>query len=186
MADVTPFPGDRRRSGRSDAHRRRADTATDVHRRADTATDPVADEVLTRLRRALPRPSLWIIGPLVVLSAIQAVLVLPWLVGRDPWQLLSSTTDGHITRDGALGLMVAVTGLLVAWRSRWALPAFLLATLAVVAQAVTGLFDAAEAGAGPSLAGELVHVPSILITCLVGLAAVPLPALGPSVSSSGK
>lgn len=169
MVDITPFPADRSRRGHSGSEPG-----------ADMAVDPVADEVLARLRRALPRPSWWIIGPLLVLSVIQAVAVLPWLVGRDPWQLLSSTTDGHITRDGALGLVVAVAGLLAAWRPRWALPAFMLATLAVVAQAVTGLFDAAETDPGPSLAGELVHIPSILIACLIGLAAVPFRAFGPN------
>ena len=169
MAEVTPFPADRGRRGHS-----RAEPG------ANLAVDPVADEVLTRLHDALPRPSWWITGPLLVLSLIQAVVVLPWLVGRDPWQLLLSTTDGHITRDGALGLVVAVAGLLTAWRPRWALPAFMLATLAVVAQAVTGLFDAAETDAGPSLAGELVHIPSMLIACLIGLAAVPFRALGPN------
>ncbi len=176
MAEVTPFP-----SGRSRTNR---DTGTDIN--ADIDADMLADEVLSRLRHALPRPSWWIVGPLLVLSLIQAVVVLPWLVGRDPWQLLSSTADSHITRDGALGLVVAVAGLLVAWRSRWAQPAFLLATLAVVAQAVTGVFDAAETDPGPSLAGELVHIPSILIACLIGLAAVPFPGLVPAGSSTGE
>lgn len=167
MAEVTRFPSDRGRAGRA---------------------DNVADDLLERLGQALPRPSKWVVGPLLVLALIQAVVVLPWLIGRDPWQLLPSTTDGHITRDGALGLVVAMAGLLTAWRPRWALPAFLLAILAVVAQAMTGLLDAAEtdAGTGPSLAGELVHIPSILITCLIGLAAVPFRAFGPGGRSAGR
>ncbi len=176
MAEVTPFP-----SGRS-----RTNSETGTHINAGLDADTLADEVLIRLRHALPKPSRWIVGPMLVLSLIQATVVLPWLVGRDPWQLLSSTTDGHITRDGALGLVVAVAGLLVAWRSRWALPAFLMATLAVVAQAATGVFDAAEADPGPSLAGELVHIPSILIACLIGLVAVPFRGLAPAGSSTGE
>lgn len=179
MADITPFPTDRSRRGAEPPEHAEHRLGRSV---PDPMVDAVADGALRRLRHALPQPSRWILGPLLVLSIVQAAVVLPWLVGRDPWQLLSSTTDGHITRDGALGLVVAVTGLLTAWRSRWALPAFLLAMLAVVAQAVTGLFDAAETdvGAGPSLAGELVHIPSILITCLIGLAAVPFRVLGPA------
>lgn len=172
MADIRPFPSrpgsDGPKSGGP------GPAFTDVG-------DHAADAVLGRLREALPRPSRWILGPLVILSMAQMVLVSPWLVGLDPWGLLGSTSDGHVTRDGTLGLVVAAAGLVVAGRPRWAAPVFLLAGLAVVVQAVTGLFDVVEvdSGSGSTLAGEVIHLPSILIVCLIGLAAMPLRSLGP-------
>jgi len=143
--------------------------------------DPAADQLLARLRHELPRPSRWLLLIVIVLALIQLVVVLPWLVGRDPLGLLSSSGVGHLTRDGGLGLVVAVAGLLAAWRPRWALPMFLLASLALVAQAVAGLFDSAANGVEDGSAvptSELIHVPSVILTCLIGLMAVPLRSLG--------
>ena len=153
--------------------------------------DPETDELLHRLQSGLPKPARWLIVTISLLAVVQLVVVLPWLVGRDPWGLLSDSSLAHTTRDGALGLVIAAAGLLTAWSRRWALPSFLVASLALVAQSVAGLFDASEqvaeaaAGAGTSTGiaiGEIIHVPSIVLTCLIGLAAVPLAAFGPGRS----
>ena len=147
--------------------------------------DPAAEQLLVRLRHDLPRPSRWLLSVVTVLALVQLVVVLPWLIGRDPWGLLPSSSTGHLTRDGGLGLVVAVAGLLAVWRPRWALPMFVLASLALVAQAVAGLFDSTANGVdgGTALpAAKLIHIPSMVLTCLIGLMAVPLHPLGPSRS----
>lgn len=141
----------------------------------DHATDEGADILLERLRAALPGPPMWLRVLIAVLALAQLVMVVPWLVESDPFGLLDASAS-HLTRDGSLGLVVVIVGLLAAWRPRWALPCFVVGSVALIAQAVAGLFDDSIAGARTT---ELVHLPSIVLTCLVGLSAVPLRALGP-------
>lgn len=161
MADIHPFP------------------SNDGGNPGDGGSDPVAERLLVQLRPALASPSRWVLVPLVVLAAVQVVIVVPWLVGRDPWRLLGGTEAGHVTRDGALGLVIAAAALIVAWRPRWALPSFTLASLVLIVQAVVGAFDVAD-GVSGAMANELIHVPSVILTCLIGLAATPLRSLGPT------
>ena len=75
-----------------------------------------------------------------------------------------------------MGLIVAAAGLLTVWRPRWAVPSYVIASVALVAQTVAGLVDEGIARDGSS---ELVHLPSVVLTCLIGLSAVRLPPLGP-------
>lgn len=142
---------------------------------ADDTDDP-AEPLLGQLGAALPEPNPVVRGLVAVLSVLQLAVVLPWLVDADPFGLLGSSTASHLTRDGALGLAVAVAGLLAAWRPRWAVPCFLLGSAALVAQALAGLFDSTSAGSGGT---ELVHVPSVILTCLIGLSGIRLTPLGP-------
>lgn len=141
----------------------------------DDIDDP-AEPLLGQLGAALPGPNPLIRGLVAVLSVLQLAVVLPWLVDADPFGLLGSSTASHLTRDGALGLAVVVAGLMAAWRPRWAMPCFLLGSAALVAQAVAGLFDSTSAGSGGT---ELVHVPSVILTCLIGLSGIRLTPLGP-------
>jgi hypothetical protein len=138
---------------------------------------PASDELLERLLRDLPRPARWLMAGTAVLAGVQLVIVLPWLVGSDPWDLLSDSSAAHTTRDGSLGLVIAAAALLTVWRARWALPCFLVASLALVAQAVAGLVDTGSVMSDAT--AEIIHLPSVVLTCLIGLAAVPLTALGP-------
>jgi hypothetical protein len=135
------------------------------------------DGLLERLGEALPGPPSWLRWLVALLGVTQSVVALPWLVGADPFGLLEGSTTAHLTRDGALGLVVSVGGCLVAWRPRWALPCFAFASGAIVAQAVAGMFD--EPGAGLA-SSELLHVPSLVLTCLIGLAGVRLRPLAPN------
>ena len=141
----------------------------------DDAHDP-AEPLLAQLGAALPGPNPVVRALVAVLAAAQLTVVLPWLVDADPFGLLGGSTSSHLTRDGALGMVVAVAGLMAAWRPRWAVPCFLLGSAALVAQAVAGLFDSASAGGGGT---ELVHVPSVILTCLIGLSGIRLTPLGP-------
>lgn len=142
---------------------------------ADGTDDP-AEPLLGQLGAALPGPNPLVRALVAVLSVLQLAVVLPWLVDADPFGLLGSSTASHLTRDGALGLAVAVAGLLAAWRPRWAVPCFLLGSAALVGQALAGLFDSTSAGSGGT---ELVHVPSVILTCLIGLSGIRLTPLGP-------
>ncbi|MFV0258068.1 MAG: hypothetical protein ACK5PP_06430 [Acidimicrobiales bacterium] len=141
----------------------------------DHADDPQV--LLDRLGSDLPAPATWFRALIAVLAMAQLAVVAPWLVTRDPFGLLDGSTGAHLTRDGALGLAVAAAALLAAWRPRWAVPAFVLAAVALVAQTVAGLV---EPELHRSASVEFVHLPSVLLTVLVGLSAVRLPALGPT------
>ncbi len=142
----------------------------------DGADDDTDDPLLGQLGAALPGPNPLVRALVAVLSVAQLAVVVPWLVDADPFGLLGSSSASHLTRDGALGLAVAVAGLMAAWRPRWAVPCFLLGSAALVAQALAGLFDSTSAGSGGT---ELVHVPSVILTCLIGLSGIRLTPLGP-------
>ncbi len=134
-------------------------------------------DVLGRLAEALPAPSRAMLAVLLLLSIGQLIIVLPWLVDADPFGLLGSSSASHMTRDGALGLAVATAGLLTAWRPRWALPCFVLASVAIIAQATAGLIDRSISDTGGT---EFIHLPSIILTCLIGLSMIRLRDLGPN------
>jgi hypothetical protein len=134
------------------------------------------DAFLAALSSALPSPTKALRALIVTLALAQLVLVLPWLVDRDPFGLLETSSPAHLARDGALGLVVAVAALLAAWRPRWAIPCFAIGSVTLVAQTLAGLIDNDPGG---STGRELVHVPSIALTFLVALSAIRLTALGP-------
>lgn len=136
--------------------------------------DPT-EAMLQRLGEALPGPPLAVRVAVALLSVVQAIMVIPWIVGRDPWRLLDTMTEEHLTRDGALGLAVAVAGVLTAWRWRWAVPCFAIASVATVTQAVATAVDDDLAG---SASTELVHIPSVVLTCLIGVSNLRLRSLG--------
>jgi hypothetical protein len=155
-------------------HRPGEDEAEVVDLDARRPVDP-AEVALQRLSAALPGPPRLIRIAVAVLSAVQAVMVIPWIVGRDPWNLLDTMTEEHLTRDGALGLAVAVAGALTAWRWRWAVPCFAIAAVATIAQAVAAAVDDDLAGGAST---ELVHIPSLVLTCLIGVSNLRLRPLG--------
>jgi hypothetical protein len=155
-------------------HRSGEDEAEVVDLDARRPVDPV-EVALQRLSAALPGPPRVIRIAVAVLSAVHAVMVLPWIVGRDPWNLLDTMTEEHLTRDGALGLAVAVAGALTAWRWRWAVPCFAIAAVATIAQAVAAAVDDDLAGGAST---ELVHIPSVVLTCLIGMSNLRLRSLG--------
>lgn len=141
------------------------------------ATSPADDDrVVARVTAELPSPPLALRLALGILGALQTFAVAPWLVGEDPFRLLGATSEGHLTRDGALGLAVGTAATLTAWRPRWALPSFVLASVAVVAQAVAGAVDDTITTGG----NEIVHVPSVVLTCMIALCSIRLSALAPN------
>lgn len=139
----------------------------------DITTDP--DALLQHLGPALPQPRPVLRIMLSIVGLLQLLAVLPWMVDRDPLRLLGYSSAEHLTRDGALGLAVAAAGLLVAWRPRWAVPCLVISSVALLAQTAVGIFDT-----DGRVFSELVHLPSVMLTCLIGLSAVRLDALGPT------
>ena len=135
-----------------------------------------------QLGALLPRPPLWFRVIVAVLALAQTVVVIPWFLGSDPGGLLEGSGADHLTRDGAIGLVVSVAAILAAWRPHWAMPSFAVASIAVIAQAVAAVVEESSDGLG---AGELIHLPSVVLTCLIGLSGIRLRALGPSTRDGG-
>jgi hypothetical protein len=146
-------------------------------RRVGPIEDDGLERLLGDLDAALPRPPRALILALALLGLGQLAIVVPWLFETDPFGLLGQSSSGHLARDGALGLAVASGALLTAWTPRWAVPCFVLSSIAVTAQAIASLAEEAQAHVGGT---EFIHVPSLILTCLTGLASIKLRALGPS------
>lgn len=139
-------------------------------------------EVPDRLRAALPRPPRWLLIVLIILGVAHFVVSIPWLVGSDPLGLLGDTVPAvHAARDGAIGIVIAVAAIMAAVRPRWARPGFLIASTALIAQAVAGVVDSSIVDTGPS---EVIHLLSLLLALLIGVCVVSqtVRSLGPTRS----
>jgi hypothetical protein len=162
-----------------DLHQPGADDLVDDYlQKAGLPREPHEETVadtLGRLDEAIPTPAPTMRIAVAVLAMIQFAVAVPWLVGADPLVLLGNSTSAHRTRDGALGLAVAAAGLLAAWRPHWAKPSFALASFAVIAQTAAGVLDTAIIAGS----NELIHLPSIALTCLTGALAIRLSTLAP-------
>lgn len=137
------------------------------------------DRTPHNLQTVLPSPPRLLIWALLILGTFQAFMAIPWLVGSDPFGFLGSAAPAtHTTRDGVVGLVVAVAAILAAVRPRWARPAFLISASVIVAQAVAGVIDESIAETGPP---EAIHLLGVLLTVLMGLAVASqlLKPLGP-------
>lgn len=107
-----------------------------------------------------------------VVSAIQLVLSIPWLLGTNPWTaLLGQVPDSHLTRDGAIGVVTATAGLVTVWRSRYAFAMLAIAAVGLAMQVLGGAVDA-DLGAGFEAGFEAVHVVALVIAVLVLVTAV--------------
>lgn len=126
---------------------------------------------------AIPTPSMLITVVLAIVGVLQAVMTAPWLLAIDPLGLLGpEVSAAHQVRDGAFGVIVATSALLTVWRPRWAQPAFVIATIALIIQGVAGVLDDSLTATGGY---ETVHLLAIIAASLTGLTAVRLAALGP-------
>ena len=130
----------------------------------DSALSVVAQQAQVRAR---PETAPLLRIGLAIVAAAQLVLAVPWLFG---YSLVphAHVAVAHLTRDGALGLVMASLGLLTAWRPRYVYSSRIVGLLVVVAQLIAGLTDDRMSPARPSF--ETVHLLVLLI--LVGLFAV--------------
>lgn len=133
---------------------------------ADDDCDALAaltDRTLDRLDAERPTRSMALRAGLGVVSVIQLVLSVPWLVGSNPWTaFLGQVPDSHLTRDGAIGVVTATAGLVTVWRSRYAFAMLAIAAVGLVMQVLGGAVDA---DVGTSF--EAVHVVALVIAVLV-------------------
>lgn len=133
---------------------------------ADVLDDADASRrVLDALGGQRPRLSTVLRVALVTLASAQLIVALPWLFGASliPDQ---DVAVAHLTRDGALGVIVAAAVFLVAWRPRHALVALLVGVIVFVIQFATGIHD--DHGSDVTISFELTH---LLVFAIVGLLA---------------
>lgn len=151
-----------------DAHRRARAHASVCPRCASSYDDRDASRrVLERHATEMPGPSIRVRALLVIVGAAQLVLACPWLFGAS---LVPDhqVTAAHLTRDGALGLLVACIALIAAWRPRYVVGSLLIGVVAIVAQFASGLVDRNDQAV--SGAFELTHVLSLVIVVLLAYA----------------
>ncbi|MDQ1479697.1 MAG: hypothetical protein QOI44_558 [Actinomycetota bacterium] len=104
---------------------------------------------------------------LVAVAVTQLVFAIPWIVGKS---LLpdSHVAVSHLTRDGALGLVIAALGLITVWQPRYAHATRLMGFLVLGLQLAAGIDDRqAHLVSGVF---EIVHLPVVLI--VFGLCAI--------------
>ncbi len=129
--------------------------------------DPdAADRVLSALRPSVLDPPRVFRVAIALVATIQLVFAIPWLFGAT---LLPdhSVTTAHLTRDGALGLVIAAAGLLAAWRPRYAVSAIVLGSIVLAAQAVAGVID--QQNQSVNVLFELLHLLVLVILAMIAI-----------------
>ena len=106
------------------------------------------------------QPAPWLRIGLALLAGVQLVLAGPWLFGHSMIPD-SHVAVAHLTRDGALGLVIGSLGLLTAWRPRYVHSTLLVGVLVLVLQGVSGLTDHDATAASGSF--KLIHLLVVLI-----------------------
>ncbi len=137
--------------------------------RCHTAYDPSLPAAVTlgATRGARPELAASLRFGLFAIALAQLVLAIPWLVGKS---LLpdSHVAVSHLTRDGALGLMIATLGLVTVWRPRYVNSTRLIGIVVLGLQLVAGLADQQMSSVSASF--EVVHF--LVVIIVLGLFAV--------------
>lgn len=125
---------------------------------------PETQSLFRRMSRDVPRAC--IVGLLIV-ALFQLVLAIPWVFGASllPHEHVAAS---HLTRDGALGLVIAAAGLVTAWRPRYAYSMVVIGVVVLALQIVGGVVDERENLVSATF--ELAHLPVVVI--VAGLFAV--------------
>ena len=133
--------------------------------------EPDTDDKLNLVAAMRPRLPIALSGALIVLSAAQLALAVPWLTGHSLIPA-SHVMASHLTRDGAFGLTIASVGFTTAWRPRYAQATTLIAILIALAQLLTGGIDWHRHAVTVDF--ELVHVLVLLIVAANLAAAIAI------------
>jgi hypothetical protein len=113
-----------------------------------------------------------ILRTLLVVSAVQALIALPWIFGiAFLWIGDSEESVAHITRDGVIGFVIGLVGIAVALRPALAYFAISVCAIQVFIQVVTIAFDVVDNEVAPTF--ELLHLLALLILMLVIRVAFP-------------
>ena len=137
--------------------------------RCSGAYDPVGPDTLVLeavAGRARESSTTLRVG-LFAIAVTQLVLAIPWLVGKS---LLpdSHVAVSHLTRDGALGFVIAALGLVTVWRPRYVHSTKLMGLLVFGLQIVAWLADQEVSSVRASF--EVVHF--LVVIIVLGLFAV--------------
>ncbi len=107
---------------------------------------------------------------LCLLALMQGALSIPWAFGRNPiGTVLGDVAPQHLTRDGTLGVLIAVAGVVTAWRPRYAFAMLGVCAAIVILQLGAGAVD--EHTSAVALHFELVHVLAIGIAGFIAFIA---------------
>ncbi len=139
----------------------------DVADVADVADRAVTSSPARLIRPGVAKPATRAL--LLGLSAVQFGLAAPWLFGTNPYaSLFGVVSDEHLTRDGALGVTMAVAGLLTAWRPRYSFAMLAVVGAVVLMQLGAGI---ADLGASGHTHFERVHILEAVLAALIVLTA---------------
>ena len=138
--------------------------------RCSSVYDAQPDEAtLARSNQPAVTPSLRY--GLAVIAAIQLVVAVPWLFGHS-FVPDAHVEVAHLTRDGALGVVIAALGLLTAWRPHYVRSTLFVGLVVFFAQFIAGFVDhMSDAVTGLF---ELIHMLVVLILIAMSAVAVSL------------
>jgi len=110
-----------------------------------------------------------------VLAVAQTALALPWLFDVNPLGFLADhVASEHLTRDGAIGVIVGVAGLTTALRPRHALAMLVMAAAAIGMQVLSFAIDENHDRVHPLF--EVSHALVPIIVALIAVFALRRPA----------
>jgi hypothetical protein len=138
------------------------------------------DEVLAAVRRRRPSRSATMRAVLGVAAVLQCILAIPWLFGANPFAFVDSmeVDPSHLTRDGAIGIIIGVAGLTTAIRPRHAFAMLVTASAAVGMQVLSFAIDEGHERVHPLFETSHVLAPVVLVLVAV-LALRKAPPVGP-------
>lgn len=109
---------------------------------------------------------------LLVVSLLQTIIAVPWIFGvAFLWIGDSADSVAHITRDGVIGFVIGMVGMLVALRPALAYFAVSVCVIQVGVQVVTIGFDVVDNDVSPTF--EMLHLLAVVIAVLVARVAFP-------------
>ncbi len=170
--DANEFEHRRARMHQQSCERCSSEQSVDMMLSTLTSENPdAAARVQAQLSMKRPRRSTAIVALLGTCSTLQALIALPWLVGANPFRnVLGVASSEHLTRDGALGIVVAVAGFVVAWRPRYAFAMLALVGATAGMQILGGFVDAPTSHSHVPF--EFVHVLALVIAVLIVYVAI--------------
>ena len=147
--------------------RRHVDTCPACASLVDDAES--VDEILAAVRSRRPSRSTALRVVLGIAAAIQCLVALPWLFGANPFSFIDAMTvdASHLTRDGAIGIIIGVAGLTTALRPRHALAMLVTASAAVGMQVLSFAIDEGQERVHPMFETSHVLVPVVLVLIAV-------------------
>lgn len=142
------------------------DNGRDEGRRDDRETSAVLEQLATVRPYSGMR---WRVA-LGLLALVQGLVSLPWVFGFNPLgSVLGRPENAHLTRDGTLGVLIAVAGIVTAWRPRHAYVMLLVSGAIIALQFSGGIVDRTDDHV--ALHFEAVHIVALVIALLIGVSA---------------